>query len=244
MKKKWKISLSVVVALLLAISTYLIYIFKFKEYDVADEEVSKIVSAPYEVELPDGSKLVFHEEDDSAKGEDETESHNDKSIVTIDKPDSVKAATLATPNQSSSKSNSSTSSLIKQNGSTSNKSEESAPKQTVAEVKAKYEPVFQQLEGQADSKISSLIGRAKNEYTTKKANGESVNYGYFYNKYMGAAESLEASTDTAFYGVVKSLKNELAANGYSASHADSFIDHYEAMKKSRRDSLIKKAVRQ
>src|SRR5690606_11874898 len=115
-------------------------------------------------------------------------------------------------------------------------------KVTVADVKGKYEPVFRQLEGQADAKISALIGRAKKEYTDKKVNGESISYGYFYNKYMGAANNMEASTDAAFYGVVKALEAELTANGYNKSHAQNFIDEYETMKKTRRDGIIKKAM--
>jgi len=93
-----------------------------------------------------------------------------------------------------------------------------------------------------DSKIDALIGRAKNEYSTKKANGESVNYAYFYNKYMSAAEGLETQTDAVFNGVVKSLEKDLQANGYDKSYSQSVKDEYAAQKKARRDSIMSKAM--
>ena len=62
MKKKLKIFLSVFVIILVAAGSYLLYTFKFKEYDVADEEVEQIVKNPYEIELPDGTKLTLDED--------------------------------------------------------------------------------------------------------------------------------------------------------------------------------------
>ena len=62
MKKKLKIFLSVFVIILVAAGSYLLYTFKFKEYDVADEEVEQIVKDPYEIELPDGTKLTLDED--------------------------------------------------------------------------------------------------------------------------------------------------------------------------------------
>ena len=41
MNKKLKIFLSVSIIILVAAGSYLLYTFKFKEYDVADEEVEK-----------------------------------------------------------------------------------------------------------------------------------------------------------------------------------------------------------
>lgn len=252
MKKKLKIFLSVFVIVLLAAGSYLLYIFKFKEYDVADDEVAQIVSDPYEVELPDGSKLVI-EEDGTVTTVGGGESDETTSGTTTTAGGST--AGVTPPSQSGS--NSSTSSkddTSKDNSSnegsaTEDKGSEGnggtgnvAKKPTVADIKAKYEPVFSQLEGQADQKINSLIGRAKKEYSDKKANGESVNYAYFYNKYMGAATSLEENTDSIFHGVVKAVEAELEANGYSKSYAQSFVDHYEATKKARRDSIISKAT--
>ncbi|WP_252501988.1 hypothetical protein [Sporosarcina sp. Marseille-Q4943] len=246
MKKKWKISIAVVSAIVLGAGAYLAYIFKFKEYDVADVEVQEIIANPYEIELPDGSKLVIGEDgsvnqlegNTVAKGEKGGGSPDGESEVGDSGESSSTGGNTVgvTPPKSESKGTSTNSS--KQPVSTT----ETNKKVTVADVKGKYEPVFKQLEGQADAKINSLIGRAKKEYSDKKANGESISYGYFYNKYMSAANNLEANTDAAFYGVIKAVEAELAANGYNKSYAQSFIDEYEATKKARRDGILKKAV--
>lgn len=111
-------------------------------------------------------------------------------------------------------------------------------KPTVSDIKNKYAGSFASLEGQAASKLSGLIGTAKSEYSTAKANGESVSYAYFYQKYYGAAQSLESNTDNAFNALLSVVKNELQANGYDASYADSFVTQYESAKKAREASLL------
>ncbi|MCG7343978.1 hypothetical protein MHZ92_07530 [Sporosarcina sp. ACRSL] len=253
MKKKWKITIAIVLALVLGAGAYLAYILKFKEYDVADDEVEGIIANPYEVELPDGSKLVIGK-DGTVSGLGETvveEVEASEEVVEAseeaeEEPGKSKQTT-STGNKTANKTAGVTPPKNELKGTTAKKKQsasttETKKKLTVAEVKGKYEPVFKQLEGQADDKINSLIGRAKKEYIDKKANGESISYGYFYNKYMGAANNLEANTDAAFYGVVKALEAELAANGYNKSHAQSFIDEYESLKKVRRDGILKKAI--
>lgn len=111
-------------------------------------------------------------------------------------------------------------------------------KPTVSDIKNKYAGSFASLEGQAAAKLSGLIGTAKSEYATAKANGESVSYAYFYQKYYGAAQSLESNTDNAFNALLSVVKNELQANGYDASYADSFVTQYESAKKAREASLL------
>lgn len=245
MKKKWKITIAVVLALVLGAGAYLAYIFKFKEYDVADEEVDEIIANPYEIELPDGSKLVIGE-DGTVSGLDEDKSDGQKGDTEGDVSEDAEGTGQTTSTGNNTAGVTPPKNDLKGTSSNQNKipasKTETRKKVTVAEVKGKYEPVFRQLEGQADSKINALIGRAKKEYSDKKANGESIDFGYFYNKYMGAANSLEGNTDAAFYGVIKALEAELAANGYNKSYAQSFIDEYEAMKKIRRDSIMKKAI--
>lgn len=245
MKKKWKITIAIVLTLVLGAGAYLAYIFKFKEYDVADDEVEEIIANPYDVLLPDGSKLIIGEDVEDSGLEEAVEEGGDASEDAVakaegsDQPASSGNKTVGvTPPKQDSKGTPAV--QKKQPESTT----ETKKKPTVAEVKGKYEPVFRQIEGQADEKINALIGRAKKEYLDKKANGESIKYGYFYNKYMNAANSLEANTDATFYGVIKALENELAANGYNKSYAKSFIDEYEATKKVRRDGILKKAIGQ
>ena len=86
------------------------------------------------------------------------------------------------------------------------------------------------------------MNRAKNEYTTKKANGESINYSYFYSKYTAAAAELENRTDSVFYAVLGSMKRELKANGLAESHADSLVTEYENRKEQRKSALMKQAT--
>lgn len=246
MKRKWKITIWVVLAVVIGAAAYGTYVFKFKKYDVADEEVAEIVADPYEVELPDGSKLIIGEDGSvttdsaDASGVDGVEADEEAGSST-----SSNATAGVTPSKKPSKPADSTSTSTDK-GTGVNKvpasTNKPSTKPTVAEVKAKYEVVFNQLEGQADSKLNSLISKAKKEYTDKKANGEKISYGYFFNKYMGAANTLEANTDAVFYGVVQAVEAELAANGFSKTHAKSFVEHYEATKKARRDSLMKKVT--
>ena len=67
-------------------------------------------------------------------------------------------------------------------------------KPTVTSIKQKYAPMFENLQSQADGKLNALTERAKKEYSDKKDNGEKIDFGYFYNKYAGAAKGLEAQT--------------------------------------------------
>ncbi|MFS0689442.1 hypothetical protein AB1K89_09375 [Sporosarcina sp. 179-K 8C2 HS] len=244
MKKKWKITIAIVLALVLGAGAYLAYIFKFKEYDVADDEVEGIIANPYEVELPDGSKLVIGEDGDDSGVEEGVEQDkgdaSEDAVAEAEESDQTSSTGNKTAGVTPPKTESKGTSAVqnKQSASTT----KTKKKLTVAEVKGKYEPVFRQIEGQADDKINALIGRAKKEYIDKKADGEKISYAYFYNKYMNAANSLEAKTDATFYGVIKALESELTANGYNKSYAKSFIDEYETMKKTRRDGIIKKAM--
>ena len=127
-----------------------------------------------------------------------------------------------------------------ENGSNNGKNEGSG--ETVATIKAKYEPVMTSLQSQANGRIDALVGRAYSEYQGKKASGESINYAYFYNKYTSAASELEGRTDKVFYQVISVMEKELVANGYGKSHADTLISEYEAQKKARRDALLSKAM--
>lgn len=250
MKRKWKITIWVVLAVVVGAAAYGTYVFKFKKYDVADEEVAEIVADPYEVELPDGSKLIIGEDGSVTTGSADAsgvdgEEVDEEADGEAGSATGSNATAGVTPSKKPTKPADSTSTSTDK-GTGGNKvpasTDKPTTKPTVAEVKAKYEGVFNQLEGQADSKLNALISKAKNEYTDKKANGEKISYGYFFNKYMGAANTLEANTDAVFYGVVQAVEAELVANGFSKTHAKSFVEHYETTKKARRDSLMKKVT--
>lgn len=241
--KKLKIFLSVALVIVLGVGGYLLYMFKFKEYDVADEEVKEIVAEPYKVELPDGSTIVIDEngvvteENGTAVPSGQNSSSGSTNTSSNAETLAGKTAGVTPPTTSTSSSNNSTSA-----GNSSTGTQTSTEKPTVASIKDKYRPALEGLEDQADSKINALIGRAVNEYQGKKSDGEKIDFGYFYNKYMTAASDLEANTDTIFQAVVHAVEKDLAANGYDKSYAQSFKDEYEATKKARRDSILSKAL--
>ncbi|MFC5589120.1 hypothetical protein ACFPRA_09490 [Sporosarcina soli] len=254
MKKKLKIFSLVFVIVLLVAASYLLYVIKFKEYDVADEEVEKIVKVPYEIELPDGSKLTLDEEQ---KGTDSEEADSKTAGSTVDTAGKLDTTSdritadsgmeegksdAAKKQDSVSKGTGSDGTRGKADSSKSRGNNETEKKPTVASIKQKYAPTFENLQVQADNKLNSLIGHAKKEYIDKKESGESISYGYFYNKYVDAANGLEAQTDAAFNSVIKAVEKDLVANGYGKSYAQSFIDEYNVKKKERRDSLISKAM--
>lgn len=113
---------------------------------------------------------------------------------------------------------------------------------TVEAIKARYDSSFQSLEGQVNSQLGSLISQAKGEYVEKKASGETVNPAYFYQKYSGAASSVESKTDAAFNSLYTGLTSELKAHGFSESHANQYKADYEATKESRRSELLGKVT--
>ncbi|SFQ51457.1 hypothetical protein SAMN05421670_2394 [Psychrobacillus psychrotolerans] len=251
--KKFKIFLIVALVVILVGGGYLLYMFKFKEYDVADEEVTEIVSEPYKVELPDGSTILIDENGEIIEETTEGNKITTSSANTNSNGGTTNGSTNSSNGQTSdqstgssgntnnSSSNNTSSGNNKNTGSNAGNNNTNAPT-TVASIKDKYRPSFEGLEAQADSKINALIGRAMSEYSTNKANGEGVDFGYFYNKYMSAANGLEANTDTIFNAVIGAVEKDLAANGYDKSYAQSFRDEYEATKKARRDSILSKAL--
>lgn len=251
MKKKLKFFLLTALALIVIGGGYILYIFQFKEYEVADEEVDQIIEDPYDIELPDGTKLILEgngnsdEKKSSANGNGNSGNQQSTDVsssgavagTTTDgkeQPDGKTSVDAQTPVGGSAEKPSADKGI----GTIAKPGE----KATVASIKGNYEPTLNNLQGQVDGKINSLIGRAKSEYSSKKANGESIDYGYFYNKYMSAAKSLEAQTDAVFDGVVRALERDLQANGYDKSYAQSVRDEYAATKKARRESILSKAV--
>lgn len=222
--KKLKIFLIVSVVILLGAGSYLLYMFKFKEYDVADESVAEIVSEPYKVDLPDGGTILIGENGDIVEGNGVAEENTNTNSVSPSTQKETLAGKTAGPTPNSPSSNTSTT------------------KPTVATLKEKYRPAFEGLQAQADAKINALVGRAVSEYNDKKSSGEGVDFAYFYSKYTTAANDLEASTDTIFQAVMQAVEKDLVANGFDKSYAQSFKDEYEATKKARRDSLLSKAL--
>lgn len=236
--KKWSKSILIVALLLVAIvGGYALYEFKFKTYDVADEKVDEIIEDNYVVELPDGTEITLDHDGEivketsnqlvSSNEENANPSESNSSGQNrVSNSSDEKTAISASPPKENKEGNNTSTKIIE------NK------KPTVKSIKEKYRPALETLQSQASSRINNLIGNAKSEYVQKQANGESISPGYFYNKYMGAASSLEASTDAAFNSLIKIVENDLAQNGYDKSHAQSFREEYAASKEELRSNLL------
>lgn len=221
--KKLKIFLIVSLVIILGAGGYLLYMFKFKEYDVADEEVKEIVSDSYKVELPGGVIITLDENGQVVEETKMVAENTDSNSITTSSDPSTGTTTVVSSNSSNKKNN-------------------EAKTPTVSSIKEKYGPALEGLEAQAETKINALINRAKSEYLEKKENGSSIDFGYFYNKYMSAAKDLEASTDIIFQAVLHSVEKDLVANGFDKAYAQSIKDKYEATKKERRNSILSRAM--
>jgi len=255
-KKKWWLSALLVVVLLVVIGGgYALYEFKFKSYDVADEKVDDIVEEDYVIQLPDGTEISIDDEGnivDKSSGQlvlntNGSSTSTDSNLTQLgqsqQKGQSEQSGQSAQTSQSNEIQGNPSNSTVNNSGSTQPDSSTTptsqvAEKPTVKSIKAKYTPTLQALQSQANGRINGLVSNAKAEYSQKKANGESISIGYFYNKYMGAANSLEASTDAAFNSLMTLIENDFVSNGYDKSHAQSFRNDYEAMKEERRNSLL------
>jgi len=215
----------------LATAGTLLYFFKFKEYDVADEEVAQIIEDPYAIEMPDGTTITVDANGDVVDSDG-----------TASAPVNEGTSSEGTSTDGSKGEGTSSGDKVPTSTTGDSNTAETTPKPTVSTIKQKYVPTLENLQSQADSKLNTLVGHAKKEYSDKKANGESISYGYFYNKYVGAANGLEARTDAVFAGVIKAVEKDLVANGYDKSYSKNLVDDYNAKKKARKDSLLNKAM--
>lgn len=266
--KKLKYVLIALAVIVLSVAGYLVYELKFKSYDTADTEVDALLEETFELTLPDGSVILVDKEgnivdnkaDNSAEsdtgevtptdssttntGDSSEGTASGSSDINIDgeSDDETVASngntgSSANTGDRTNSSNSKPVSTTKPNGST-------APKEkvTVSSIKAQYTPTFTMIENQARARINGLISQAYDEYKTKKKNGESIKYGYFYRKYMGAATAMEKSTDATVKTVVGLVEKDLQANGFDKSYAQTFMEDYKATKKALRDDLMDKAL--
>lgn len=247
--KKLKYIFIALAVIILAIGGYVLYQFKFKTYDVADEQVDEILEETLEIPMPDGTVMVLDKEGNVMNQHSSEEAKQNVNVANaantdeeVDNESTVKNdavnQTIKDDKENESANNDSTNIENTNNNSTNAQQTTPTTAPSVEEIKAKYAGAFASLEGQANSRLNALIGRAKSEYVAKTANGESIEYGYFYNKYMGAATAIEASIDSAVNSVVGVVKSDLQANGYDASHADSFISSYEETKSNLRSQLM------
>lgn len=266
--KKLKYILIALAVVVLGIGGYIVYELKFKSYDTADPEVDSLVEETYDVELPNGTVIVVDKEGNivenktsnsqnsstttasaQTSGSGQTNygstQNNDKgteSGTSNNGNDSANSNSGQSGNSANSNSGSNTNDNSNTNTNTKPGANTSTEKETVATIKAKYEGTFKSLENQSRTRINSLISQAANEYATKKSNGESISYGYFYKKYMGAAKGIESATDSTVNVVVGLVEKDLQKNGFDKSYAQSFTEEYNAMKESLRSEMMDKAL--
>lgn len=88
MKKKWRYIFLSFLLLLLCVGGYTFYLFKWKDYDIADPKLEKITEENFTITLPEGTELVMN-----SKGEIEKE--QTISVVDGEKSVSTKKLTVA-----------------------------------------------------------------------------------------------------------------------------------------------------
>ena len=265
--KKLKYVLIALAVIVLSVAGYLVYELKFKSYDTADTEVDALLEETFELTLPDGSVILVDKEgnivdnkaDNSAESDTDGVTPTNSSSTTTDDDSGEETASDSTNINTDGKSddetvagneNTGTNTSDRTNSSNGKPASTTKPngsnapqeKVTVSSIKAQYTPTFSMIENQARTRINSLISQAANEYSTKKKNGESIKYGYFYRKYMGAATAMEKSTDATVKTVVGLVEKDLQANGFDKSYAQTFMEDYKATKKALRDDLMDKAL--
>ena len=259
---KWLL-LSLGVVILLG-GSYVLYEFKFKTYDVADEKVDEIVGGGYEIELPDGTSMKVGKDGQIIDGNNDAAAEEETEVETEKKVENDVPVANAAPKESEPSSANTAPPVQKEQTEAVVKEEEPVKKETTpatpanpqpsnppaakpapvtaASIMDKYRPTFVSLEQQAEARVNNLVAAAKNEYAQKKADGEKISAGYFYTKYMNSSSSLEKSTDAAFENLMKVVEADLVANGFNKSEAQSFRTEYEQAKEQRRSSLMKKAL--
>ena len=228
MRKFVKFALAALLVLAAGTGAAIYYFAKVKKYDVADRKVDEITEKHYSLKLPDETPLPKGVKKDA----DGSVWIDKNGHYILEDGSSVDPQTwLAENNQNGN--GPVVSAKAADNG-------ESPKKVTVEAIKKRYAPTFDHLERQAKNQLGALVGQAKNEYTEKASKGEKINPAYFYQKYTGAANRVEAKTDAAFNTVYNTLESELKSNNYSPSHAKAFKTSYENAKKQQRDQLMAK----
>jgi hypothetical protein len=240
-----KILLLFGIVLILA-AGYLIYLFGFKDYQVADEEVDLITKEEYVIELADGSKIVLDKHGNLIRHLPESDGAS-----ATEKPgegvSSVESNSLAVASAASENEKAGSAEEKKKNGQlktkkASNSTEAKKGKATVKDIQKKYEPAISDIERQANDSLNNLIDAAKEEYFEMEANDQKISYPYFYNKYSAAAATLEKRTDQIFYSLLDIIEQDLKSNGLPATLTESLSKQYENRKDKLRKDVLKKTA--
>lgn len=253
--KKLKYVLIALGLIILCVGGYIVYELNFKSYDTADPEVDTLIDEKFDLELPDGTVINVDKDGNVVEGKKIETNETTENIVVTGPSNSVSSNSeedkTEINNTKGEENSTATNSkqLEKTNELNTSKENEKVKEEvkekekvTVSMIKSKYESTFNMLENQSRARLNSLISKAANEYSTKKSNGESISYGYFYKKYMGAAKGIESATDSTVSYVVGLVEKDLQANGYDKSYAQSFKEDYKATKEALRSEMMGKVL--
>jgi hypothetical protein len=209
MKKVWKYVISIFLTLVLAAGGTIYYFFSVKEYDTEDAKIKEIIETVYDIILPgegvdeastseadddtdtvsnDGSSADSNPATDDKGGTDDSGAANESSEdadedANTDSKNGDQTTTAdskTTNDQKAHENSSNTNDDASSNQEESKPTTPTPPKVTAESIKAKYRPVFESLQSQANGQLDALVGAAISEYKTKQANGESISYSYFY----------------------------------------------------------------
>lgn len=221
--------------LLICGSGYLIYLFGFKEYNIADAEVDTITKEEYVIELADGSKIVLDKYGNLIR---HLEEDKDEAVRT-EKIKEELADSESTDLAEVSASKETSKAEKEKDAVTSKQAKAKKAKTTVKDIKKKYEPAITDIERQANNSLDNLIEVAKDEYFEMEENDQNISYPYFYNKYSAAATKLEKRTDKIFYAVMEMMEKDLKSNNLPLSLSKSMSKEYEKRKVKIRNDILK-----
>lgn len=227
---------------LFCLAGYLVYLFEFKTYHVADAKVDVIAEEEYVIVLSDGSKIVLDGNGNLVRREQPFSSSEDEPAVvtpifSVDKPDSDSASNKKVPEPESK-----VTTVANKKASPPKKTNSLSTPKKSNQIKEQYEAAFAALEEQSTDRLYKMVSLAKNEYLEKQANGQTISYPYFYNKYTSAASELEKQTDEFFYALIAQMKQDLKANGLPQSTTETYVQEYEKRKDKLRNQLLKNAA--
>lgn len=228
---------------------YLIYLFGFKNYDIADAEVDNLTKEEYVIELADGSKIILDKQGNLIRhleGNDEAiqmEQFRKGNPYSETTDPAVASVTSENEKQKNAKDGDAKESTEQVNAEKSAKSKQTkSTALTEKEVKKNYEPAIADIERQANASLNNLIDLAKEEYFKMEENAQEISYPYFYNKYSAAASKLEKRTDDVFYALMEVMRQDLKANGLPDDLPKSLSKEYENRKDKLRREILKETA--
>ncbi|WKA57708.1 hypothetical protein QWY16_14545 [Planococcus shenhongbingii] len=219
--------------LLICGAGYLVYLFGFKDYNVADAEVDTLTKEEYVIELADGSKIILDKNGNLLRHLQEGD-------------EAVKTEKFREGMPYSESSDLAVAAVISENMKTGTEEDTAAKTQkesiTVKDIEKKYEPAIAEIERQANNSLNNLIDLAKSEYLEMEANDQKISYPYFYNKYSAAASKLEKRTDQIFYAVMDVMEQDLKSKNLPTSLSDTLSKKYESRKAQLRKDILKQTA--